>query len=164
MIWSLFTKSKEPRLLIQELKDENEEVNRAAYRQLINSTSEDCDPLLVNELSSPATPKELKLDIINILGLRATESAIPLFQKILKGSDREMLFAVVEALYNIGTPDAIDELVKYITVNDDDLKKTVTSLVLKIPSSELMGSLLRCVPEDKNSQLYFDIVTIMEDL
>ncbi len=164
MIWSIFSKSKDNETLINELKSENEETRESAYKELINKQDESCESFLINELTLPITPKETKIDIIDILGLRTSEKALPTFQKLLKTFDKEIYFAIYKALFNICSSDTIDELVKQLTINEEDLKKTLVSYILKIPTDELLGSFLRCVPQDKNSQLYFEIVTIMEDL
>ena len=134
MIWSLFSKHIDSETLITELKSEDPKISGNAYKELINQQDDFCDNLLINELSLPITPKKTKIDIIKILGLRATDKAVPSFQKLLKTSDKDFLLAIYEALYNICTPDSIDELVMHLTVIDDDLRKTIASYILKLPT------------------------------
>ncbi|MBR4329978.1 MAG: HEAT repeat domain-containing protein, partial [Candidatus Riflebacteria bacterium] len=164
MIWSLFSKQKEAHTLINELNSENTEISKAAYHELLENTAEDCDSLLLDALNSPEIEKETKLAIISILGHRGTEEAVTPFHKLLKNYDPEIKKAVIDALFDIGTSDCIDILVSLLATEDDSLKQIVTNHISRLPSSEALGSLLRCVPEDKNSQLYFEIVSVMEEL
>ncbi len=164
MIWSIFSKTKEPHILINELNSENAEVSKAAYHELLDHTSEDCDKLLIDALSSIDTAKEKKQAIISILGHRGTEEAIPLLQKLLKSKDLDIKKSVIDALFDIGTSECIDILVNLLAKEDDNFKLRITNHLSRLPGSDALGSLLRCVPEDKNSDLYFEITSIMEDL
>lgn len=164
MIWSLFQKPKEAHVLINELNSNNPDVSKAAYRELLDNTAEDCDSLLMNALNSPDIAKETKLAIISILGHRGTEEAIVPFKKYLKNDDVELRKAIIDALFEIGTSESIDLLVNLLATENDNLKQIITNHISRLPSSEALGSLLRCVPDDKNSQLYFEIVSIMEEL
>ena len=164
MIWSLFSKQKEAHTLINELTSEDAEISKAAYRELLDNTAEDCDSLLLDALNSPDIEKETKLAIISILGHRGTEEAIAPFQKLLKNDDPEIKKSVIDALFDIGSSECIDILVSLLATENDSLKQIITNHISRLPSSEALGSLLRCVPEDKNSQLYFEIVSVMEEL
>jgi HEAT repeat protein len=164
MIWSLFQKRKEAHILINELNSDNSEVSKAAYRELLDNTGEDCDSLLLDALNSRDVSKETKLAIISILGHRGTEEALPLFQKLLKKDDQEIKKGVIDALYEIGTSECIDILVKLLDKENDSLKQIINNHLSRLPNNETLGALLRCVPEDKNSQLYFEIVSLMEEL
>ncbi|MBQ2593013.1 MAG: HEAT repeat domain-containing protein, partial [Candidatus Riflebacteria bacterium] len=164
MIWSLFQKRKEAHILINELNSDNTDVSKAAYRELLDNTGEDCDSLLLDALNSRDVSKETKLAIISILGHRGTEEALPLFQKLLKKDDQEIKKGVIDALYEIGTSECIDILVKLLDKENDSLKQIINNHLSRLPNNETLGALLRCVPEDKNSQLYFEIVSLMEEL
>ncbi len=164
MIWSLFQKHKEAHILINELNSDNSEVSKAAYRELLDNTGEDCDSLLLDALNSRDVSKETKLALISILGHRGTEEALPLFQKLLKKDDAEIKKGVIDALYEIGTSECIDVLVKLLDKENDSLKQIINNHLSRLPDNETLGALLRCVPDDKNSQLYFEIVSLMEEL
>lgn len=164
MIWSIFKKNKEPHTLINELNSDNAEVSKNAYKELLEHPDEECDNLLLIALNSRNTIKEKKLAIISLLGHRAEESALSSFQKFLKGSDKDIIEAVLDALFEIGTPDCIDELVKYLSVEDEKIRQRIANHLSRLPRNDALGSLLRCVPENTNSELYFEIASIMEEL
>ncbi len=164
MIWSLFSKPKEPHILINELNSDDAEVSKAAYHALLDHDSADCDRLLIDALSSIDTVKEKKQAIISILGHRGAEEAIPLFQKLLKSKDLDIKKSVIDGLFDIGTSECIDILVNLLANEDDNFKLRITNHLSRLPGSEALGSLLRCVPEDKNSDLYFEITSIMEEM
>ena len=164
MIWSLFSKPKEPHILINELNSDDKALSKAAYHDLLEHSGDECDTLLLDALNSPDIIDETKLAIISILGHRGTEEALPLFQKLLKKNNPEIKKGVIDALYEIGTSESIDILVKLLDKEDDSFKQIINNHLSRLPESEAMGALLRCVPDDKNSQLYFEIVSAMEEM
>ena len=164
MIWSLFSKPKEPHTLINELNSDDKAVSKEAYHELLNYAGNECDTLLLDALISHDIETETKLAIISILGHRGTEEAVPIFQKLIKKNEPDIKKAAIDALFDIGTAECIDILIKLLPTEDDIFKQIITTHLYNLPDNEVMGSLLRCIPEDKNSQLYFEIVSIMEQM
>ena len=164
MIWSLFKKQKEPHVLVNELNSENPDKSKNAYRELLDHPDEECDNLLLMSLNSRNTTKEKQLAIISLLGHRAEENALPTFKKFLRGNDKDLIRGVIDALYDIGSPDCIDELVKLLDTDDEKIKQRVANHISRLPRNDALGALLRNVPDNKSSLLYFEIVSIMEEL
>lgn len=164
MIWSIFNTKKEPSVLINELLTNDTTVNKAAYHALLDHPDEEADDLMLVAVQTSDINPIKKRALVSILGHRATEQAIPLFEKYLASDDKELKNTVIEALFDIGLPESIDLIIKNLRYADDDIKHKTYSLISKLPENDAMGSLIRCIPEDKNSTLYFEIATLMEEL
>ena len=163
MIWSIFNSKKEPSLLINELCPKDT-INKAAYHALLDHPDEEADELMLVAVQSEDISPIKKRAIISILGHRSTEQAIPLFEKYLSTDDQELKNTVIEALFDIGLPESIDILIKDLATDDDASRQKIINLISRLPENDAMGALLRCVPEDKLSTLYFEIVSLMEEL
>ena len=164
MIWSVFNKKKKPHILINELSSENPNIKNVAYHELLNTKDSEADELMLISLGSKETEQEKKLALISILGHRGCEEAISVLQILLHSGNQEINNAVLEALFEIGTPESIDTLVRQLPNSGDETKQRIHNLLSRLPENDALGSLLRCVPQNKNSELYFDIVYIMEEL
>lgn len=164
MIWPFNSSNKEPHVLLNNLNSDDVNVHKSAYKELLNTTDSSVEQLMISALENSDTPKNTKLSLISILGHRGVTEAISVLKECIDFTDFDIRVASVNSLYEIGTPECIDELVLLLADKDDRIKQKSEELISKLPEKDAMGALIRAIPEDVNSELYFSIVSVMEDL
>ena len=164
MIWSIFNKAKEPHILLNELNSEDQEVHKNAYKELLNHPSQEAESLMMISLTGRETPRQTVLAIIDILGHRGCEDAVPTFVEMMSINDTELKLTLLEAFYEISNPECIDQLVSKLTDPNDVIKSKSIELLQKLPENDILGALLRAVPSNHDSELYFGIVSLMEEM
>lgn len=164
MIWP-FTNSRDPEILIKELEATEPETREKAFKELKDHPDPDADRVILAAIQAfDQISKELLLPLIDIAGSRQIEESLPVLKNILKSGEFQEKELAVQALSAIATQESLDILVPFLADKDPAIKQMIHNIISESFGQEALGALLRNVPADKSDPLYFEIVTIMEDL
>lgn len=160
-----FNNQKDPELLIKDLESKDPIVRENAFHQLKDHQSPQTDKFILTFLqAAEKQPGEAVLPLIEIAGRRRVLEALPIFRDFLFYGDTKLRESALQALIQIGNQDCLDVMLSVFKTGDSDLKQKVRNIIIEEFHEEALGGLLRAIPEDESSALYFELVTIMEDL
>jgi HEAT repeat protein len=108
--------------------------------------------------------RDLILPLIDIAGKRHIEEAMPVFKALLKGNDSRLRESALQALSALGTQESLDAMISCLNDADPGIRQKVQSAITQEFGKDALGALIRALPADHNSPLYFEIVGILEDL
>jgi HEAT repeat protein len=164
MIWP-FNNLKEPEILIKELENPDPAIKEQAFKDLKDHPDDHADELILKALKYyDETQKDLLLPLIDIAGARQIDGCIAVLKNIGKSDDFQIKETVIQALAGIPTQESLDALFLFLRDSDPAIKQLLHNIIIKDYGEEALGALLRAVPEDKKDPLYFEIVSIMEEL
>ncbi|HNX77066.1 MAG TPA: HEAT repeat domain-containing protein [Candidatus Rifleibacterium sp.] len=164
MIWP-FGSKKDPELLIKDLENSDAKVREAAFHGLIAHTSPQTDRLVLAALEAfNISSNDVILPLIDVAGQRGIDEALPVFKALLKGSDTRLRESALQAISALKNQESLDIMITCLTDSDPGIKQKVQQIIIEEFGNDAMGALLRALPSDRNSSLYFEIVSIMEEL
>ncbi len=164
MIWP-FKTTKSPDILIRELESDDTTLRETAFKDLIDHSDPDTDRLVLGALEAfDSSPKELILPLIDIAGQRQINEALPIFKLLMGNSDSQIRESTLQALVATQSQDSLDILISFLSSSDATIKQKVRTIIIENFGADSLGALVRAVPEDNESPLYFEIVSLMEDL
>ncbi len=165
MIWPFANSKKDPELLLRELASSDTKVKEAAFHQLLEHPDPETDQLVLGALESfSESPRDLVLALIDIAGSRKIEDSLPVFKAILRGSDKDLKESALQALIALSTQESLDIMISCLADQEPGIKQKIVNSVTEDFGKDAMGALLRAIPKDRNTPLYFEIVSLMEDL
>lgn len=160
-----FTNQKDPELLIIDLESKDPIVRENAFHQLKDHLSPQTDKFVLAYLqAADKHPREILLPLVEIAGRRRITEALPIFQAFLLQGDTKLRESALQALIQIGNQDCLDVMLSVFKTGNSDLKQKVRNVIIEEFHEEALGGLLRAIPDDENSAIYFELVSIMEDL
>jgi len=165
MIWPFGNSNRDPEILLKELESADPKAREAAFHELIDHQDEKTDQMVLAALESfNESSRDLILPLIDIAGKRQIEEAMPVFRALLKGSDSQLRESALQALSALGTQESLDVMISCLSDPDPGIRQKVQAAITGEFGKEALGALIRALPEDRNSPLYFEIVGILEDL
>lgn len=164
MIWP-FGSKKDPELLIKDLESPDAKTREAAFHGLIAHTAKETDQVVLAALEAfNEASIEIILPLIDVAGQRGIQEALPIFKALLKGKETRLRESSLQALSALGTQEALDIMISCLNDIDPRIRQKVQHAISEEFGQEAMGALLRALPEDRTSPLYFEIVSLMEEL
>lgn len=164
MMWP-FNNNRDPEILIKELENPDPAVRERAFKELKSHSEPEADRLVLASIQAfDQLNPEVLLPLIDIAGSRQIEEALPVLKNILKSDDIQVKESTLQALAAIPTQESLDILVPMLASDDPAIKQTTYNLISEVFGKDAFGALIRAVPADKTEPLYFEIVTMMEDL
>ncbi len=164
MIWP-FGSKRDPELLIKDLESADPKIREAAFHGLINHTSPQTDRLVLAALQAfNEASQDLILPLIDVAGQRGIEEALPIFKALLKGKDSRLRESALQAISSLKSQESLDIMIGCLDDSDPRIKQKVQQIISEEYGEEALGALLRALPPDRNSSLYFEIVAIMEEM
>ncbi|HOY68925.1 MAG TPA: HEAT repeat domain-containing protein [Candidatus Ozemobacteraceae bacterium] len=164
MIWP-FSAPKAPQELLLNLSDPDPAVRKSAYAQLEEHEDPATNPLVHDALREAIDGNtELLLPLIGLTGRRGIEDAVDDLAGLLEEGDTGVRIAATQALLRIPTQHSLEQLIPLLTDTDLTIRRDVREGIARVFGEKAMGALVRAVPEDHNSTLYFEIVSLFEDL
>lgn len=164
MIWP-FGSKKDPELLIKDLESPDAKTREAAFHGLIAHTAKETDQVVLAALEAfNEASIEIILPLIDVAGQRGIQEALPIFKALLKGKETRLRESALQALSALGTQEALDSMISCLNDVDPRIRQKVQHAISEEFGQEAMGALLRALPEDRTSPLYFEIVSLMEEL
>lgn len=164
MIWP-FGKQRDPEILLKELESDEAKVREVAFHELIEHEDEKTDQIVLAALESfNESSRDLILPLIDIAGKRHIEEAMPIFKALLKNNDSQLRESSLQALTALGTQESLDVMISCLGDADPGIRQKVQLAITGEFGKEALGALIRALPHDHNSPLYFEIVGILEDL
>ena len=164
MIWP-FGSKKDPELLLKDLESPDAKTREAAFHGLIAHTAKETDQIVLAALEAfNEASIEIILPLIDVAGQRGIQEALPIFKALLKGKETRLRESALQALSALGTQEALDIMISCLNDVDPRIRQKVQHAISEEFGQEAMGALLRALPEDRTSPLYFEIVSLMEEL
>lgn len=165
MIWPFGNTQRDPEILFKELESADAKEREAAFHGLIEHENEKTDQMVLAALESfNESSRDLILPLIDIAGKRHIEEALPIFKAILKGSDSQLRESALQALSALGSQESLDAMISCLNDTDPGIRQKVQTAITSEFGKDALGALVRALPADKNSPLYFEIVGVLEDL
>lgn len=165
MIWPFINSKKDPELLLRDLESSDAKLRESAFHDLIEHTAPETDQLVLAALESfGAASKDVTLPLIDVAGKRRIREALPIFKALLKGSDSQLRESALQALIALSTQESLDIMISCLNDTDPGIRQKVQVAITEDFGKEALGALIRALPQDRNSPLYFEIVSLMEDL
>lgn len=165
MIWPFNNSNKDPELLLRELTSPDQKKREAAFHELIEHPAEETDQLVISALESfSESPRDIILPLIDIAGKRRIREAMPVFKALLKGKESDLRESALQALAAISNQESLDIMISCLADSDPGIRQKVQLAISENYGQESLGALIKALPEDRNSPLYFEIVALMEDL
>ncbi len=165
MIWPFGNSNRDPEILFKELESADPKAREAAFHELIDHQDPKTDQMVLAALETfNESSRDLILPLIDIAGKRQIEEAMPVFKALLKGSDSQLRESALQALSALGTQESLDVMISCLGDPDPGIRQKVQAAITGEFGKEALGALIRALPEDRNSPLYFEIVGILEDL
>lgn len=164
MIWP-FSASEPPQDLINKLADSDQNIRQSAFAHLVDHDAPETDSLILASLSEAVTSqRNLLIPLVELSGKRGIDSAADKLSEILDDDDTAVRIAAVQALLKIATQSSLEILIPLLCDADLSIRRDVRNGIARFFGEKAMGALVRAVPEDHNSTLYFEIVSLFDDL
>ena len=165
MIWPFISNKKDPELLIKELETHDVQARQDAFHQLIDHPDSKTDQLVLAALEAfNESPKDVILPLIEVAGQRKITEALPIFKALLKEKDSQLRESALQALVAIPTQESLDIMISCLNDSDPMIKQKVQNAITEVFGKDALGALIRALPIDRNSSMYFEIVSLMEHL
>ena len=165
MIWPFGNTKRDPEILFKELESTDAKMREAAFHELLEHEDEKTDQMVLAALESfNESSRDLILPLIDIAGKRKIDEAMPVFKALLKGADSRLRESALQALSALGTQDSLDAMISCLNDPDSGIRQKVQIAITEEFGKEALGALIRALPDDRNSPMYFEIVSILEDL
>ncbi|MBP7634466.1 HEAT repeat domain-containing protein, partial [Candidatus Ozemobacteraceae bacterium] len=164
MIWP-FSASEPPQALLSKLADPDQNVRKSAFARLEEHDAPETDSLVLSAMSDAIVgSRDLLIPLVELSGKRGIEGAVDKLATILEDDDNAVRVAAVQALLKIATQSSLDVLIPLLSDADLTIRRDVRNGIARFYGEKAMGALVRAVPMDHNSTLYFEIVSLFEDL
>lgn len=165
MIWPFASNKKDPEILLKELESEDSKIREAAFHSLIEHPAPETDQIVLAALEAfNESSTEITLALIDVAGQREIHEALPVFKALLKGEDRKLRESALQAISSLGSQESLDVMISCLSDGDPSIKQKVQHAIVSEFGKDAMGALIRALPKDRNSPLYFEIVSLMEEL
>ena len=164
MIWP-FSQPKDPELLLKELESKDSVTREEAFKALIAHPQQETDILILETLRAyNESPKDLILPLIDIAGKRQIEDTLPILKLLIEEDDKDIRESSLQALISNPTQESLDIIISLLENNDNQIKQKVRKSILNDFGEDAFGGLIRSIPSDQDSPLYFEIYSLMEEL
>jgi len=164
MIWP-FSASEPPQELITKLADPDQNVRKSAFARLEEHDAPETDSLILAAMSDAIVgTRDLLIPLVELSGKRGIEGAVDKLATILDDDDNAVRVAAVQALLKIATQSSLDVLIPLLSDADLTIRRDVRNGIARFYGEKALGALVRAVPADHNSTLYFEIVSLFDDL
>ncbi|HNV69796.1 MAG TPA: HEAT repeat domain-containing protein [Candidatus Ozemobacteraceae bacterium] len=164
MIWP-FHSARPPQDLIKDLSSGDASTRDRAARELIDHDSPQTDLLLIAALkNSDEEPRPTRLKMIEVIGKRGIEDAVDHLSPFLTEEDRDLRAETLHALIRIPTQTSLDGILPLLIDEDNAIKREARESILRVFGMKAMGAILRAIPDDKTSPLYFELVSLFEEM
>ncbi|RCK78460.1 MAG: hypothetical protein OZSIB_1380 [Candidatus Ozemobacter sibiricus] len=164
MIWP-FRPARPPAELLSDLESPDPETRRQAFATLADLDDPQADAEILARLRTLGdTPRETLFALLDLVGKRGLEEAIPLLKNLLQDEDNEIRLAALRALNRLPSQSSLDAIVPLLADADLTIRKEVREAIIRLYGDEALGALLRAVPADHTSPLYFEISSLLEDM
>lgn len=165
MIWPFGNNKKDPELLIKDLESADPKIREAAFHGLIEHPAPETDQLVLAALEAfNETSMDVILPLIDVAGQRGIQEALPVFKALLKDRNSKLRESALQALIAISSQESLDIMISCLNDADPAIKQKVNHAISEDFGKDALGALIRALPKDRNSPLYFEIVSLMEDL
>ncbi len=165
MIWPFGSSKKDPDLLIKDLENSDAKVREAAFHDLIEHSAPETDQIVLAALEAfNEASNDIVLPLIDVAGQRGIQEALPVFKALLKGKDSKLRESALQAISALSSQESLDIMISCLNDGEPRIKQKVQQAIIEEHGQDAMGALLRALPQDRNSPLYFEIVAIMEEL
>ncbi len=163
MIWP-FTSVGPPDELIKSLEDPDPDIRREAFLSLKDHTDQKTDFLIIEALRFQLeNPSGTLIPLIDLIGYRSVEEGLGLLKDCLAKENFEVRLAALRALIRIPVQESLDILVPLLGDPDNTIRREVRIAIQNFGENSL-GALIRRVPTDRNSPLYFEVVSLLEEM
>lgn len=160
-----FSASELPQDLINKLADSDPNIRKSAFAQLEEHDAPETDSAILSGLNEAViSQRDLLIPLIELSGKRGIEGAVDKLGGILDDDDTAVRIAAVQALLKIATQSSLETLIPLLSDTDLSIRRDVRNGIARFFGEKAMGALVRAVPEDHNSTLYFEIVSLFDDL
>jgi HEAT repeat protein len=164
-LWPFGKNSKEPSLLINELQNPDVKIREEAFNSLITNELPKTDNIILGALESfDELPDSILVPLIEVAVKRKILECLPIFKACLSNPSIDVRHTAFTALTSIQTQESLDAIISALGGNDIMLKQKIRTEIIEHFGREALGALIRGVPKDKTLPIYFEIVSIMEDL
>jgi len=164
MIWP-FSASEAPQDLIRKLADPDQSVRQSAFKYLAEHEAPETDVRILESLKGAIDGhRDLLIPLIELAGKRGIEDAVSKLANLLDEDETAVRIATVQALLKIPTQASLEKLIPLLSDADLTIRRDVRDGIARVFGDKSMGALVRAVPEDHNTTLYFEIVSLFEDL
>ncbi|MBF0406941.1 MAG: HEAT repeat domain-containing protein [Candidatus Riflebacteria bacterium] len=163
MIWPFNSTESSSDLLSQLLEGSMAE-RKASIEKLLKSDDPELNALIISCMRTMDPEKSVNANaLLEIIGLRKIEEGIEFIKRFLSSPDSENVRAAVGALLNMQSQSALEILIPMLENSDLELRRTVHEGIVNCFQDSATGALIRSVPDDHNSQMYFEIVSLLEE-
>ncbi len=164
MIWP-FRSARPPAELLADLESPDPDIRRKAFAALADLDDPQADAEILARLRALGdAPRETLLALLDLVGRRGIEEGIPLLKNLLQDEDNEVRMAALRALNRIPSQSSLDAIVPLLADPDLTIRKEVREAIIRLYGDDALGALLRAVPADHTSPLYFEISSLLEDM
>jgi HEAT repeat protein len=164
MIWP-FKKNRSLPELLECLENPDLRVRKEGLQGLVDSEDPATNSLIMGgfpRLSS--LPNDVQMLFLELVGRRGIEEAVPVLRKLLDEDDPEIRITALRALTRIPTQQSLDAFLGLLADDDLEIRREVRQAIAKVFGEKAMGALVRAAARDQNSPLYFEIVSLFEEL
>ena len=160
-----FKSWRSPGELIIDLESQDSDTRKKAFNELIEHEDRGTDQVVLSLLNSLQEGKtDLLLPLIDIIGRRGIEDGVETLGKYLKDENPEIKLAALRALNKIPSQKSLDLILPFLADEDFSVRRETRDAIVKIYGEKAMGALIRGVSETRNSPLYFEIVSLFEEM
>jgi HEAT repeat protein len=164
MMWP-FKSWRPPQELLSCLEDSDPEVSREAFNELALHPDQETDVVILATLQTLKDPPvQLLRYLIELIGKRGIEAGVPALKKFTHTDDPDLRIAVLRALIKVPIQASLDAIIPALADEDLTIRREVRVAISGVFGDRAMGALMRCVPEDTESSLYFEIVSLFEEM
>ncbi len=154
-----------PADLIAQLASRDRTERTRAFQALVTHTDATTDDLLMLTLTNSADlPPEQVIAIVDLLGRRAPKDVVPALRPFLGDEEFAIRSATIKSLVRVASQDALDALLPLLRDDDLTIRQEIREAVINVFRDRSMGALIRAVPDNRDDPLYFEIVSLMEEL
>ncbi|NLI79335.1 MAG: hypothetical protein GX442_23185 [Candidatus Riflebacteria bacterium] len=164
MIWP-FKQARDPTLLLQDLESPDPETRQKAFAELVDHAAPKANEEILERLRNLGEiPRPMLLALLDLVGRRGIEEAVPLLKPLLQDDEHEIRLASLRALNRLPSQQSLDAIVPLLADPDLTIRKEVRDAVIRLYGDNALGALLRGVPSDHSSPLYFEISSLLEEM
>lgn len=164
MIWP-FTPKKSARELLLALGQENHEQRLEGFKGLRDCDDPETDWLILQALKNwQSLPQDRVVLLVDLVGIRGIEEGTEILKDLLLEEDCQCREMVVRALGRVPSQRTLDVLLPLLADADPTIRNSIRKMVMEIYHKEAMGAIIRTIPKDRTAPLYFELVTLFEEM
>ncbi|MBF0547156.1 MAG: HEAT repeat domain-containing protein [Candidatus Riflebacteria bacterium] len=164
MIWP-FDSAISSSELITQLMEGSPADRKTAFAELSNIEDPEADKLILNlgrSLSSP--DPDIVISMIDLIGIRKIEAGVDFLRPFSSDENQGIRLSAIRSLIKIQSQTSLDILIPLLNDENLEIRKVIHEALVNDFGDNATGALLRAVPEDKNSQFYFEVVLVLEEI